>query len=153
MRHRDPPPCGGGQSSMALPVEQKRFTPDRGCRHNHERGVNLVTISRAITHDLALPVPFGLGSEVQISHSVGACLGRSRALHPRLLRTFGSGNCGIEYPGGPCSPAGVGSAEGIHFRVHGDNQGPDSNPGSEQVPSSETKTLLGQSFLGAGLLC
>ncbi len=65
-----------------MPVEQKWFTPDSGCRHNLKKGVSQdVTIPQIITCHLALPTSLCLGPQVSVriltglvGHEVERCI-------------------------------------------------------------------------------
>ena len=134
-------------------LNKNGFTPDPGCRHNLDEGVNHVTIPKAITCHLALPVSFCVGAEVSLPYSDRVSRLGSGKVYSRLYRTTWSRDRRVECAGRSRSFAGDGSTEGFEFRIHGNSQGSNSDPGVQQVSTPQTPTVLGQSFLGAGLLC
>ena len=77
----------------------------------------------------------------------------SGKMYSRLCITTWSRDRRVECAGRSRSFAGDGSTEGFEFRIHGNSQGSNSDPGVQQVSTPQTPTVLGQSFLGAGLLC
>jgi hypothetical protein len=56
-------PPGQGQSPEALPSERLIVTSRLSCPHNHNQGVTNESISKVITYNLALPIPYCLGSK------------------------------------------------------------------------------------------
>ena len=77
---------------------KKGLLPHSGSRST-ERGVNHVTVSQVITHDLALPISSGLGSQVSLPDLDGVGRSGSGTVHSSVLRTIECGDCGVEYSG------------------------------------------------------
>ena len=60
--------------------------PTLSCPHNVNEGVTNEPISKAITYDLALSVPPGLGAQVPVSDTDGPGWNRSSEVHKDVRR-------------------------------------------------------------------
>src|SRR5208337_1570035 len=60
---------------------------------------------------------------------------------------------GDERAGGSCAFDRASSAEAVDLRIHGAAEGKERDPGVQRVSGIATAPLLGQSLLGAGVLC
>ena len=60
---------------------------------------------------------------------------------------------GIECPGGPSASLGIGTAESLDFQVDGYIEGKVGDKTFQELPKPEEEAILGQPFLGQGLLC
>jgi len=109
-------------------------------------------IQKAITHVMALPLPFCMGSEISIQDIDREHFGRGGTVHTRVFGTTGGRGYGTEYPEGPCASSCHGAAKSINFKLRWDAEGEDGDKGFQQVSRAEALPVLGQSFLGTGVL-
>jgi hypothetical protein len=118
-----------------------------------EKGGSSEQISKVITHDMALPVSHHLGSEVPVPDSGRAGGSESCGWDPGnlWLRWFRIG--GTECSKRSCASDRDGAAKALHFGSHGACKRSNVHEDLQAVPISQKKALLGQSFLGKGLLC
>jgi len=109
-------------------------------------------IQKAITHVMALPLPFCMGAEISIQDIDRERFRRGGTLHTRVFSTTGGRCFGIEYPKGSRASSGHGASKGINLKFCWDAEGENRDKGIQQVSRVEALPVLGQSFLGTGIL-
>jgi hypothetical protein len=57
-------PFGYGQRYLAMPVKWPYVNPMLSCPHNFSKGKTYEPIQEIITYNMALPIPYYLGSKV-----------------------------------------------------------------------------------------
>jgi hypothetical protein len=57
-------PFGYGQRYLAMPVNRPYVNPKLSCPHNFSKGETYEPIQEVITHNMALPIPYCVGSKV-----------------------------------------------------------------------------------------
>src|SRR5512139_3727198 len=102
---------------------------------------------------MALSVSCCMGTEVSVSDLNRGCEGRSRSWGPGDLRVCGMRGDGAECAAGSRASGSDDSAEGVDIRSAGAIEGSDLDEVVSPVSVFEEEALLGQSFLGQGLLC
>ena len=101
---------------------------------------------------MALSVSRGLGSEIPVSDFDRPRKGNAGGGNIFDLWFCRMRGGGVERPTGPCSFVGAGSAQGSDIAAIGSAEGSDGNESISPISAFEKEALLGQSFLGQGLL-
>ena len=102
---------------------------------------------------MALSVPHSLGTEISFPNIDGCDWGFGPRRDTSDLRIYWVRGGRVERAKRPRASVGHGTAEGVDFGSDGTSQGTDGDEGIPSVPRTEEKALLGQSFLGQGILC
>jgi len=102
---------------------------------------------------MALSVSCCLGTDVSVSDPNRSGKAGRRSRDPGDLRVCGIRGRGAECAAGSCASGGDDPAEGIDIGVAGPVEGSDVDGVVPPVSVLEEKAVLGQSFLGQGLLC
>ena len=122
------------------------------CPTTKQKGKEHEQIQKAIAYDLALRVPHRVGAKISLpgdgwKGKRGSGVERAGAEPTDELRGTGD-----ERAGGSCAFDRASAAEAFDFRIHGAAEGQERDPGVQCVSGFATAPLLGQSFLGAGVL-
>ena len=120
---------------------------------NAEEGDTDEPFPQTITCHLVLPVPHGVGAKVSLPGSERASGKGGVYVDSTLLWTEGVRGCRTERTTGARAPAGDGSAEGVDIGSGRNPEGTYGDPDIQAIPAPEEEALLGQSLLGAGILC
>ena len=94
-----------------------------------------------------------MGAQVSIPDINGSDWTRSAQLCAGLREPNWLPDSGVECTGGPRTSVGEGAAEGVDIPVDGNSEGEKCLAGIYPVSASEGEALLGQFFLGKGILC
>jgi len=124
-----------------------RVVPQR-----REKGGSSEQISKVITHDMALSVSHHLGSKIPVPDSDWANRSERCRRSPGNLRLCRNRGGGTECPKGSCASDRDGAAKAVDLGSHGPSERSNVNEDLQAVQAPEKKALLGQSFLGKGLL-
>jgi len=144
---------GRGQSQKGWPVTHSSEILVSRCSRSVEKGEADEQVSEIIACDLALSVPYRVGSEIQAPGIEREGGEGGVELHTGVCREVGLQHSGIERATRPCASVGTGATESIHLESDGDPEGSNSDQDIQEVSISEAEAILGQSFLGTGILC
>lgn len=101
---------------------------------------------------MALPVSHCMGAKVSVSDPGGGSARGCRVVDSSDMRIRRLRGGGVERAAGPRASGFDDSAEGVRIGVDGSSQGSDIDEDVPSVSATEEETLLGQSFLGQGVL-
>ena len=130
-----------------MAILPRELSPQLRGRESHE------PLPKAIPHDMALSISFGMDTQVSVSHSGRGCRPRSRRLYSSLRRTEAMRDCGTECPVRSHSPDCDDSSQDRGFGYGRDLERSDRDSSIQSVRPSEAETLLGEPFLVERLLC
>ena len=93
-----------------------------------------------------------MGTEVPIPDTARAGRARGIQMHHGILPAVGMRSSRVERSGRPRASFGQDSAEALGIGLDGNIEGSNGDQAVQCLPVSKEAPLLGQSFLGAGLL-
>ena len=123
------------------------------CPTTKQKGKEHEQIQKVIAYDPALRVPHHLGAKIPVSGDAGKGergSGVVRAGTESADELRGTGN---ERPSRSRTLDRAGTAQAGNIRIHGAAERQECDPGVRRVSGVEAAAVLGQSLLGAGLLC
>jgi hypothetical protein len=110
------------------------------------------SISKTITHIMALPISSSLGSQVSIQDTDWQCRRRGSDMHTNVCGANEDKGGGAKCASGSRASTRNGTAEDIGFRLCGHDEGTDGATSIQQVSGFEREAVLGESFLVEGIL-
>src|SRR5690349_4213077 len=126
--------------------------PLQCCAHNAAKGEEHEQVRKSIACYLALSIPRGMGTEVPVPDVAGADWSGSAKMRDDVLSATRMRDRGNECPDRPRALVGQGAAEAIDLGVDGRPERTYCDPAVHGVSEFAQEAVLGQSFLGQGLL-